>query len=61
MLNVYYDVLIKESGSDPAVYTMSWDVFCLQLQHSLCFLILAFVFLTPEVSVRCRAHDHTRA
>ena len=47
MLNVYYDALITESGADPNEYT--WDVFCLEVQHGLVFLIIAFVFLVPEV------------
>jgi hypothetical protein len=47
MMNVYYDVLMNEAGTDRAEYT--WDVFCLQAQMCIIFIMLAFVFIAPQI------------
>jgi len=47
LMNVYYDTLIKESGVNADEYT--WDVFCLQMQFCVIFIMIAFVFLAPQI------------
>eukprot|EP01052_Picozoa_sp_SAG31_P037663 SAG31_NODE_4901_length_2877_cov_1.289777_2_plen_362_part_00 len=50
LLNVFYDVFVEQSGSDPLEYT--WELFILELQITVPFYVNAFLFLANDVNAQ---------
>ena len=56
MLNVFYDVLMDNAvGADREELT--WEAFCLHIQVAVCYLFVAFLFLTPSLAASVKAGD----